>query len=226
VNDQDHELDQDRSLTLPEKRDAPYQFRGTFYEACDCFTVCPCWTGDRPDEGECTGLFAWDIEGGYVDGIDVGGCRAVSLSRHTGNRTGAHQSVIVFVDEAATPEQATAVAAVLTGYFGGPLKELATLLGELLGIERAPIELNRTGRVTTLTVGRRIRVEGTASEGPAGRTMTLNDGKLSGVLGSPAEIGVSRRFRIGMPFHGMDLDLRGRSTMSGTFSYEHTLPEA
>ncbi len=51
--------------------------------------------------------------------------------------------------------------------------------------------------------------------------MTLSDGKLSEVLGSPAEVGESWRFRVGLAAHGMDLDLRGRSTMSGRFSYEH-----
>ena len=127
MTDQDHVLDQDETLTLPEVRDAPYQLRGTFYEACDCFTVCPCWTGDRPDEGECTGLFAWAIEAGYVDGVDVAGRRAVSISRHAGSREGAHQSVILFVDDAATPQQATALAGALTGCLGGPLKELASL---------------------------------------------------------------------------------------------------
>ena len=29
----------------PVTRAAPYRFRGTFYEACDCYTICPCWTG-------------------------------------------------------------------------------------------------------------------------------------------------------------------------------------
>jgi len=81
--------------------------------------------------------------------------------------------------------------------------------------------LRREGRLTTLTVGKRIEVEGTLSEGPSGRPMTLSNGKLSEVLGSPAEIGESWRFRVGLSAHGMDLDLRGRSTMSGRFSYEH-----
>ncbi len=51
--------------------------------------------------------------------------------------------------------------------------------------------------------------------------MTLNDGKLSKVLGSPAEVGESGRFRVALAAHAMDLDVRGRSTMSGRFSYKH-----
>jgi hypothetical protein len=128
---------------------------------------------------------------------------------------------VIFVDDRATRQQTDALAAAFSGSLGGPLQELADLLGELLAVESAPITLRREGRLTTLTVGKRIEVEGTASEGPSGRPMTLSNGKLSEVLGSPAEIGESWRFRVGLSAHAMDLDLRGRSTMSGRFSYEH-----
>ena len=202
------------------KGGAPYDMRGLFYEACDCFTVCPCWVGNSPDGGECTGVFAWEIEAGTIDGIDVAGLLAVSVSHHAGLREEARQRVMIFVDERATRVQADALTAAFSGSLGGPLQELGDLLGELLGVERAPIELRREGRLTTLTVGRRIRIEGTTREGPAGR-MTLSEAKLSKVLGSPAELGESGHFRVALPTPAMDLDLRGRSTMSGRFSYRH-----
>ena len=143
--------------------------RGLFYEACDCFTVCPCWVGNNPDGGECTGVFAWEIEAGSIDGVDVAGLLAVSVSHHTGLRDEARQRVMIFVDERATRVQADALTAAFSGRLGGPLQELGDLLGELLGVERAPIELRREGRLTTLTVDRRIRIEGTTREGPSGR---------------------------------------------------------
>lgn len=200
---------------------APYEFRGLFHEACDCFTVCPCWLGNGPDDDACTGVFAWEIEAGSIDGVDVAGLLAASVSHHTGPREVARQRVMIFVDDRASRQQADALAAAFSGRLGGPLQELGDLLGELLGVEPAPIELRRKGRLTTLTVGRRIRVEGTAREGPSGSLIALNDGKLSNVLGSPAEVGESGRFQIGLGVHGMEMDLRGRSTMSGRFSYVH-----
>lgn len=208
--------------TKPEPRKAPYQFQGSFYEACDCYSICPCWTGNSPDEGECTGIFAWDIEAGFIDGVDVAGLRAVSVSQHAGLRGEARQRVMIFIDDRATPRQTDVLLAAFSGSLGGSLRELTDLLGEFLGAEQAPITLRREGRLTTLTVGRHIRVEGTATEGPSGRLMTLSDGLLSNVLGSPAEIGESCRFRVGLSAHKMNLDLRGRSTMAGRFSYEHS----
>lgn len=200
---------------------APYRLIGSFYEACDCFTICPCWLGNEPDEGACTGVFAWDIEKGTIDGVDVSGLRAVSVSHHSGLREEARQRVVILVDDRASRQQMDAIAAAFSGRLGGPLQELADILGDLLAVERAPIVLRREGRLTTLTVDRRIRIEGSATEGPSGRATALKDGRLSAVLGSPAEVGASGRFRIGLPAHGMDIDVRGRSTMSGRFSYVH-----
>jgi hypothetical protein len=209
------------STTKPDIREAPYQLVGSFYEACDCYSICPCWIGNSPDGGECTGVFAWDIEEGSIDGIDVEGLRTVSVSHHTGYRSDARQRVVILVDDQATRQQTDALAAAFSGSLGGPLQELAELLGDLLSVESAPITLRRERRLTTLTVGKRIEIEGTVSEGPSGRPMMLSNGMLSEVLGSPAEVGESYRFRVGLANHAMDLDLRGRSTMSGRFSYQH-----
>jgi FtsP/CotA-like multicopper oxidase with cupredoxin domain len=201
---------------------APYQLHGTFYEACDCNVICPCWLGSDPDEGECTGVFAWEVEQGTIDEVDVSGLRAVSVSQHLGPREEAKQRVVIFVDERATRQQADAMAAAFSGRLGGPLQQLADILGELLAVETAAIDLRREGRLTTLTVGHRIRIEGSTREGPSGRSVTLNDGRLSDVLGAHAEVGASGRFRVGLADHGLEVDLRGRSTMSGRFSYVHT----
>jgi hypothetical protein len=109
----------------PEARSASFQFEGVFYEACNCYSICPCWTGNNPDDGTCTGMFVWDIETGTIDGVVVGGLRAVSVSQHSGARDEARQRVVIFVDESATRRQSDALVAALSGSLGGPLQELA-----------------------------------------------------------------------------------------------------
>ncbi len=71
----------------------PYRLEGHFIEACDCFTICPCWIDGEPDEDECTGLFVWEITAGSVDGVAVSGLNAASISFHTGKRSNAKQRV-------------------------------------------------------------------------------------------------------------------------------------
>lgn len=202
-------------------RIAPYAFSGQFYEACDCFTVCPCWTGGAPDDDECTGVFAWAIEKGSIDGIDVSGRRVASVSTHTGHREQAKQGVLVFIDEDASPQAATVIAEAVTGLLGGPLGELARLLGELIAVEYAEIRLEAEDHHTSLSVGRKIVVAGSSITGRDGRVTTLSNARLSDVLGSPSEVGVTRRFKVTLPGHGLDVDLRGRSSMRGAFSYKH-----
>jgi len=103
------------------RRAAAYGFSGRFYEACDCFTVCPCWTGRAPDEDACTGVFAWAIDQGSIDGIDVSGRTVASVSTHSGHRDQAHQRVLVFIDADASPQTARVLAEAMTGMLGGPL---------------------------------------------------------------------------------------------------------
>lgn len=205
----------------PAARLAPYALRGQFLEVCDCHTICPCWTGRAPEEDVCTGVFAWVIEAGQIDGVDVAGQRAVSVSTHQGHRDNGHQRVMIFVGDEASDAQASAMAGAFSGRFGGPLGELATLLGELLAVERAPIDVSLGKRRATLSVGRRIAAEATSLVGPDGQATTLANARLSSVLGSPAEVGISQRFKVGLPGRGIDLDLRGRSAMRGAFDYRH-----
>jgi hypothetical protein len=196
-----------------------------FYEACDCYTICPCWTGGAPDDGYCTGLFAWSIESGVIAGVDVAGRHAVSVSRHAGSREGSRQQVFFFVDQNATPEQSEALVGALTGAYGGPLAELGRLLGDFMGVEAANIQLEHRGGRSLLSVGQAVgqgvQVEGSACMGPAGRITTLADAQLSEVLGTPAEVAVTDRFRIDLARHGLDIDIQGRSATRGRFAYEH-----
>lgn len=200
---------------------AAYRLCGDFLEVCDCFTICPCWLGRAPDEDACTGVFAWMIEDGAIDGVDVGGRIVVSISTHEGHRELARQRVVIFVDEGASVEQTGLLASTFAGAYGGPLGELSQLLGDLLSVDRAEIKVEVDGRRARLTVGRVIELDTALTIGPNGETTTLANARLSSVLGNPASVGLASRLKVGMPGHGLDIDLRGRSAMRGRFDYRH-----
>jgi hypothetical protein len=204
-------------------REVDYALRGNFLEFCDCYTVCPCWVDRAPDDGTCTGVFAWVVTEGTIDGLDVSGHTAVSVSTHEGHRESAQQRVMLFVDDDTSEAQAQALAGAFCGRFGGPLGELSSLLGTMLGVERAKIDVQWGTCGSQLTVGRRIAADAVNNVGSTGKVTTLSDGRLSTVLGTPAEVGVARRLRIGLPEQGIDLDLRGRSAMRGHFRYRNDL---
>jgi hypothetical protein len=216
-----HDAPARASIQPPVRRDASYRLTGQFLEACDCYSICPCWVGRSPDDGECTGLFVWLVEHGEIDGVNVKGRMVASASYHAGHRDRSHQRVVVFVDEDATDKQADALVAALTGSLGGPLGELSTLLGELAGIERASISAAKADGRWSVTVGRRARVEASPILGPDGGQTKLTEGHLAEVLGSPADVGRSDFLRLNLPGYGMDVELRGRGAMSGRFEYIH-----
>lgn len=206
---------------VPKARAAPYALKGEFLEVCDCFTICPCWTGRDPDEDVCTGIFAWVVGEGRIDGVDVGGLTVVSASTHAGNRHDARQRVQLFVSEDADDAQVQALAGAFGGLYGGPLDELGRILGELVSVERVPIEIDFAQRRAKLSVGRAIAADTKTILGPNDEPMTLAGARLSNVLGTPAEVGESLRFKVSLPALGVQIDLQGRSAMRGKFSYRH-----
>ncbi len=186
---------------------------------CDCLTICPCWVGQPPDDGRCTGAFGWAIDEGSIGTLDTAGRCVVSVSYHEGHRDAGGQEVFVFVDDGASPEQFDALVRVFTGGAGGPLGELAPLMGRLRTASRAPIELTSIGNNLSVTVGRVIRGDAAMLVGPDGKTTELRHGRLSAVLGDRAEVGRSSTFRIDLGPQ-LAVEVRGRAAMRGAFSYE------
>ena len=116
-----------------------YELRGQFFELCDCYTICPCWVDQPPDDGRCTGAFCWRIDDGRIADLDVSARRVVSVSFHAGHRDNGGQDVYVFVDDGASDEQFAALVHTFTGADGGPLGELQRLMGSLSNADRTPI---------------------------------------------------------------------------------------
>lgn len=198
-----------------------YRLDGAFLELCDCTTVCPCWVDLPPTDNRCTGAFAWRVESGVVDGVDVAGTSVVSVSFHSGHRDTGSQEVFLFVGEKANDAQFHALAAVFSGRAGGPLGELATLMGALRATERAAVDLALAGRYATLTVDTRVSGDAAVLSGADGEVTTLAHGRLSRVLGTTAEVGTSTAFRVDLGGRGFSVDVRGRAAMRGRFHYEH-----
>jgi hypothetical protein len=65
----------------------------------------------------------------------------------------------MFVDERATDEQMEKLTAVMGGQKGGPMEGLAPLVGEMLGVERAPIEVVQEGLRHSVRIGDAIDFE-------------------------------------------------------------------
>ncbi len=117
-----------------------YDLEGTLLEACSCGVLCPCWVGSDPDGGACDSFNAYRFDRGTIRGVDVSGLSFINVCHIPGNvlAPGSWQ-VVSFVDDRASDEQFQAILDAYHGRLGGPLADLAGLVGEVVAVERAPI---------------------------------------------------------------------------------------
>src|SRR5918992_6022523 len=116
-----------------------YKLEGSLLEVCNCEVLCPCWIGVDPDNGTCDSALAHHFDKGEIDGVDVSGLTLGFIVHIPGNVLKGNWRAAVYVDEKATEDQEEALLNVFTGKLGGPVADLAQLVGEVVPVERASI---------------------------------------------------------------------------------------
>jgi hypothetical protein len=196
-----------------------YRLEGDLLEVCNCNVLCPCWIGEDPDAGYCDSALAYRIAAGDIDGLDVGGVVMASVVRIPGNVFRGGWRRQLYVDERASEAQAAALVAVMTGRHGGPMADLAALIGEDLPPARAPIVFDLVQGRGRLAVGEVAEATMEPYRGPSGRVTTLSDSAFSTIPGTPAYVARAERFRMRHERLGLQLDLRGHNAIQGTFRF-------
>jgi len=197
-----------------------YTIQGRLLEVCSCAAICPCWIGEDPDGGSCDSSLAWYVDSGTVRGVDVSD-RCVALTVFIpGNVLAGNWKAVVYVDDRCTQEQQDALLAVFTGALGGPIADLAALIGEVVAVERAAISFTVEQGEGTLKVGDSIEAHLAPFQGATGKTTTLSETVFSTVPGSPAYPGKASVYRqksskIGRP----DVDISGRNAVQAMFTF-------
>ena len=95
----------------------------------------------------------FNIREGEIEGTDIGGLKVAAIADTPKVMTEGNWRLGVFIDERATDEQAGKLVQVFGGQLGGPMAALAPLVGEMLGVERAAIEVHDDGLRHSVRVG-------------------------------------------------------------------------
>lgn len=199
-----------------------YSLEGTMLEICSCATPCPCFIGEDPDSGECFGVIAFHLERGKVGDVDVSGLTLANVAHIPGNALNGNWRSVVLVDDRASDAQFDALVNAFGGQLGGPLADMAGLVGELVAVERAPIRHEANEAEGRLVVEGMVEAElSPIQSSPDGTTATLYDSAFTTVKGAPAYIGKSRRYRVTLPQHGMSWSWDGRNTIQTAWKMEH-----
>jgi hypothetical protein len=202
-----------------------YDLKGTLLEACSCGVLCPCWVGEDPDLGKCEAFIAYQFDAGTIRGVDVGGLSFVTVNHIPGNvLTPASWKVVIFVDERATDEQFQALIDAYSGKLGGPLADLAGLIGEVLDVRRAPIRHEIREGVGTLEIDGVVSAEMAPFSGSSGKPTTLQDTVFSTVPGSPAYVGKASKNRVNLPEFGMVWEFEGRNAIQSDYRITFSEP--
>lgn len=196
-----------------------YELEGSILEVCDCNILCPCWVGGDPDNGTCKAIIAYHIDKGMIDGVDVSGLNYGQCSFIPGNILQGNIRILAVVDERATPQQHEALVSVWMGKRGGPLAEVAKLIGEVVAIERMPMGYEVKDGKGRLTIGTLAEAEMSPLMGATGQPTTLHDSIFSTIPGSPAYVAKADYYRAYVPALDIDVDLQGHNAIQGSFKF-------
>lgn len=198
-----------------------YRLKGNLLEVCTCNILCPCWVGEDPDNGTCDSSFAYHIDDGQINGVDVSGCTWANLIHIPGNVLNGNWRVVNFVDQEATDEQVNALTSAFHGKLGGPLSEVAQLVGEVVGVRRAKIRFDVKDGKGQFSIDGYVDADLEPFRGSTGQATTLRESIFSTIPGSPAYVGKASRFRQTSTELKQDIALEGHNAISGPFLLEH-----
>jgi hypothetical protein len=138
-----------------------WHLKGSYAETCSCELMCPCnFTFDHGATYDfCRATLVFNIQSGEIEGTDVGGLKVCVIIDSPKVMTEGNWRLGMFVDEAASDEQFEKLTAVFGGNMGGPMEAMAPLVGEVLGVERASIEVVDDGLKHSVRVGSAIDFE-------------------------------------------------------------------
>ena len=201
--------------------DLIYELEGSLLEACSCAVMCPCWIGEDPDGGSCDAFIAYHFDAGTINGVDIAGLNLANVVRIPGNVLAGSWKIVMFVDDRATDEQLNALVNAYGGKLGGPLADLAGLVGEVLDVRRAKISHEIRDGAGTLRIDDFLTSEMAPYQGPDGTTTTLQNTVFSTVPGSPAYVGKASTHTVNLPEFGMVWSFEGRNAIQSDYLIRH-----
>ncbi len=138
-----------------------WSLNGSYIETCSCDLMCPCNLSF--DHGAtydyCRATLVFNIEDGEIEGTDVSGRKVAAIFDAPKVMTEGNWRLGMFIDDQASDEQVEKLAGVFGGQKGGPMEGIVPLVGEMLGVERAPFEVVEEGLSHAVKIGDAIDFE-------------------------------------------------------------------
>src|SRR5690349_4085064 len=119
-----------------------WHLKGDWFDVCRCTIPCPCEFAQAPTDNHCQGVLAWHINDGVFGGVRLDGLNVLAIGEFFGNLWAGNTKATmgIFMDERADEKQREALQVIFGGRGGGFPAMFASLIGEMRGLEFAPIE--------------------------------------------------------------------------------------
>src|SRR5581483_1712146 len=139
----------------------PWKLQGSYFESCSCDVVCPCTASFSlgATKDYCRVVLVFHVERGEIEGVDVGDLSVAAVADTPKVMSEGNWKLGVFIDAAASDEQAQKLGAVFSGSLGGPMSALGPLVSENLGVQREPIEFRDDGLRHSVKIGDAVELE-------------------------------------------------------------------
>jgi hypothetical protein len=156
-----------------------FRIKGDYLAVCDCQLICPCAFDGPPTgkDGQCHGGSVFNITEGNLEGTDLSGVAVGWIYNAPGNFTGGNVRMGLIVDGKASEDQASAIEKIFKGEAGGVFEQFVPLIGEWLGMERAPVSYSG-GKSPTASIGKNnLSVE--IMTGPDGEPTVIKNAAMA-----------------------------------------------
>ena len=141
---------------------ANWAIKGELFLNCSCEMFCPCVVSlgaHPPTEGHCHAWMAIAIDEGNFEGEDLSGLNVGLLVDIPGRMGEGNWRVGAYVDERASEAAYNGLLQIFSGAAGGTTGLFTMLVSEIIGAERAPVEIIRDGKKRAIKIGRKISGE-------------------------------------------------------------------
>jgi hypothetical protein len=199
-----------------------YELEGTLLQACSCRPPCPTWLGEDPDGGECFGLYAYLIDAGVIQGVDVSGLTVLNVIHMPGNALIPKSwEMVTLIDDQASTAQYSVLVDAFSGALGGPLGEIAGLVAKVLAAVPAPITTRIADGSGLIQVPGRVSAAVEPYRGANGAIPTIISPVLGALHGATAKVGRAPRNRVSFPEHGLKWEFEGRGAIQADWAVAH-----
>ncbi len=172
----------DSRMPNPKRREmspTDWAVKGELILNCSCDVFCPCVVSlgaHPPSEGHCHAWMGIVIDEGHYEGEDLSGLNVGLLVDIPGRMGEGQWKVAAYVDERASGKAYNGLLQIFSGQAGGTTGLFTILVSEIIGAERAPVQIERDGTKRRIMIGRKIQgeIEMLAGKDPEHPVMVSN----------------------------------------------------